>query len=244
MSRAMASHEQEGMAGRALLISTDPIISNQLSKSMRRFAIAAEVCTDLATAERLLNTRKFEAVIIDFAVNASANDMLEAVRVSRSNRNAVTVAVVDGRSRQLARLAKAQFVVERDNSSASLSSVFRAALGLIIREHRRYYRCPIDLPARVAREGEPQVSCRVVNISEGGAAIQASVNLKPDSHVCIDFVLATRFTISAEVCWCDNTGRSGLKFHSWPAEQQLQLQEWLRRQLEQMLPERVSKLFV
>ena len=243
MSRAMISTEQQGVAGRALLVSKDPIVSHQLSTSMRRFAIAAEVCTDMAAAERLLNTRKFEAVIVDLALHASASHVLDAVRVSRSNQSAVTVAVVDGTTRPLAKLAKAQFVVERDTSFASLSGVFRAALGLIIREHRRYYRCPVDLPATVALEGEPPVSCRVINISEGGAAIQAKVNFRPDSEVLIDFILATQFTICSEVCWCDNSGRSGLKFCSWPAEQRLQLQEWLGRQLEQMLPERVSKLF-
>jgi hypothetical protein len=211
---------------------------------MRRFAITAEVCTDMATAKRLLNMRKFEAVIVDLALNSSADHMLEAVRVSRSNQSAVTVAVVDGTTRQSGRRVKAQFVVERDTSFASLSSVFRAALGMIIREHRRYYRCPIDLPATVSPKGEPQVSCRVINISEGGAAIQANVNFKPDSHVCIDFILTTHFTISADVCWCDNSGRSGLKFYSWSDEQKLQLQEWLARRLEQLLPERVSKLFI
>src|SRR5262249_35376304 len=138
---------------------------------------------------------------------------------------------------------KAQFVLEKDSSGALLSNMFRAALGLIIREHRRYYRCPMDVPAKIATESGPEVSCRIINLSEGGAAIQASVNFKPDSQVCLAFSLASSFTISSEICWCDNKGKSGLKFRSWSAEQKPKLQEWLAHRLEQTLPERVAKLF-
>jgi len=243
MSQSITSHPEPGIVGRALLISKDPIISHQLSTSMQRFAITAELCTDPVAAAQLVNTRKFDAIIVDVTLNDSAAHVLENVRGSRSNHNAVTFAVVDGSTRQLARRLKAQFVLDRDSSGAVLSNVFRAALGLIIRERRRYYRCPLDLPAKIALEGESEARCKIINISEGGAAIQANVNFKPDSQVRIAFNLGSFFTIGSEICWCDNNRRSGLRFHSWPAEQRPNLQEWLARQLEQTLPERVAKLF-
>ena len=53
--------------GRALLISNDDVAMKQLSESMHQLHLYVEVCNDITAAVRLLNKRKFEAVMVDVA---------------------------------------------------------------------------------------------------------------------------------------------------------------------------------
>jgi len=50
---------------RALLVSNDPLIVEQLSRSLKELAASTEVCSDISTATRALNRRKFETVVVD-----------------------------------------------------------------------------------------------------------------------------------------------------------------------------------
>jgi len=69
-------------AVRALLVSGDPPTIDQLSKSLNELAAATEVCSDLPTAIRLVNTRKFETVVVDLKLGEQTKAILERVRFS------------------------------------------------------------------------------------------------------------------------------------------------------------------
>jgi CheY-like chemotaxis protein len=45
---------------RALLVSDDPVTIKQIREPLRELAATTEVCTDVPSAIRLVNTRKFE----------------------------------------------------------------------------------------------------------------------------------------------------------------------------------------
>jgi len=80
--------------GRVLLVCDDSAAIRQLAEGMQQFAIATEVCVDLSSALRLLEHKKFEAVIVDVGL-VQADQMLAQVRLSPSNRTAVTFALTD-----------------------------------------------------------------------------------------------------------------------------------------------------
>jgi len=56
-------------AVRALLVSRDQPTIEQLSKSLQELAASTEVCTDIPNAIRLVNIRKFEAVVVDLKLD-------------------------------------------------------------------------------------------------------------------------------------------------------------------------------
>ena len=56
--------------GRVLLVCADSALIQQLAEGMQQLAIATEVCVDVSTALRLLNRKKFEAIIVDFGLAA------------------------------------------------------------------------------------------------------------------------------------------------------------------------------
>ena len=64
---------------------------------MQLFAISTEVCNEVSLALRQLDRRKFEAVIVDLGL-AQAGEILEQIRLSPSNRTAVTFAITDPQS--------------------------------------------------------------------------------------------------------------------------------------------------
>lgn len=229
--------------GRVLLVCDDSAAIQQLAEGMQQLAIATEVCVDVSMALRLLNRKKFEAVIVDFGL-AQAGEMLQQIRLSPSNRTAVTFAVTDpGKPSSFD--IQPNFVMQRPLSTNSIGRTLKAAFGLIVRERRRSFRCPLEIPAAIQANGE-EVTCCLVNISEGGMAIAESPALKPGAQVRVLFTLpgeVLRFKIESEVCWYDEKRRAGLRSLMIPFEQKSILQQWLGAKLEEDLPESVARQF-
>lgn len=229
--------------GRVLLVCNDSAAIEQLSEGMQQLAITTEVCVDVGMALGLLTRNKFEAVIVDFGM-VRADELLAQVRLSPSNRTAVTFAIADpGKAARFD--TQPNFVIEKPISISSVGRTFKAAFGMIVRERRRSFRCPIDIPAAVQADGQ-EVNCHLINISEGGMAISGSPLLKPGAQVRVLFSLpgeSVRFKIESEVCWYDEKGRAGLRSLMVPSEQKSILQQWLGGKLEEDLPESVARQF-
>jgi PAS domain S-box-containing protein len=239
----LSSPATKAAMGRSLLICNDPMAIQHVADGMQRFAIATEVCNEVGTAVPLLTRHKFEAVIVDYGVE-QAGELLEQVRLSRSNRSVVTFAIMESQKRHTLR-CQANFVMEKPLSASSVGRTLKAAFGLIIRERRRSFRCPVTIPAVVVTNGN-EAECQVVNISEGGMSIAGSPSLKSGDHIKVLFTLPgqrDRFTVESEVCWYDEKGRAGLRSLLISSEQQHLLQEWLAAKLEEDLPESVASQF-
>jgi ActR/RegA family two-component response regulator len=232
----------------ALLISTDDAATRQVTDTLREFAMVAEVCVDCSTALHVLNRQHFEAVIVDMRMGVSARKVLERLRSSRSNQTAAAFAITDGSANetQVAFHAGSNFVLERPLCAESIGRSLTVAYGMIMRERRRYFRCPVVIPAVLRSHEGGELQCKSFNLSEGGMAVSGPAALRPGSQVIAEFKIPdkdTVFATEAKVCWSDGTGRVGLQFLGLPVERKLELQEWLRRRLEAMIPEDVSRKF-
>ena len=229
--------------GRVLLVCNDTATIERLRENMQQLAIATEVCVQTDMALRLLNLKKFEGVIVDFGLD-KADQILEQIRLSPSNRTAVTFAITDpGATTGLA--VQPNFLMEKPLSPASVGRTLKAAFGMIVRERRRSFRCPVQLPAEIEANGQ-RSDCTLVNISEGGMAITKAPILRAGTHLRVLFTLpgeTVRFKIEAEVCWYDEKGRGGLRSLRIPSEQKSRLQVWLAAKLEEDLPESVAQQF-
>ena len=232
---------------RALLASNDPLTIKQISEPLRELAASTEVCSDIRDVIRLVNTRKFEIVVVDLKLGEQSRTILERVRLSPSNHTTVAFAITDStKQAAMAFEAGSNFVFERPLSPMSVGRTLKAAYGLIVRERLRYFRCPISIPAAIRKEDADEIRCQAVNISEGGMAIMTSMPLKPGIQATVQFTIpgqATEFAAQSEVCWCDEKGRAGLRFLAPSSEQRSELKEWLARRLEESLPESVALKF-
>lgn len=245
MSKMNASAATAALAG-ALLVSNDGITIKQVRESMQQFDMNPEVCGDVGAALVLLNQRKFEAVIVDLLLGDAANEVLDKVRRSPSNRTAVIFAV-SGNDAETAGAFKAgtNFVLRRPLSAASIGRSLKVAYGLILRERRRYFRCPVEFPVAICRPGMAEIHGQTLNISENGIAIATSIALQPGVKVQVHFALPgdeLRFVVGATICWCKES-YLGLQFSSVSARLTSALQEWLLHRLEESLPESLVEKF-
>ena len=230
--------------GRVLLVSDDAIAIEQLSESMRRFALSVEQCPEVSSALERLKRSKFEAVIVDFRLGSQAAAVLEGTRHSSSNEHAVLFTVSDNQAETSdAFKAGSTFVLRRPLSATSIDLSLKAAYGLIVRERRRYFRCPMVAPVVILRTSMPTVHGHTVNVSEGGMSITTAASLVPGDHVQLQFTLAGdefQFALESTVCWAREQ-RIGLQFLS--SHQTPKLQEWLSRRLEEEIPQSVRDKF-
>jgi hypothetical protein len=229
--------------GRVLLVCSDLEAVQRLSDGLQKLAIAPEVCDQVSLALRLLERKKFEAVIVDLALH-QAEQMLEQVRLSPANRTAVTFAIAEAHTSASFPI-QPNFVLEKPLSANTVGRTLKAAFGLMVRERRRYFRCPTDIAAAIERNGK-QESCHLANISEGGVALTQLTSLKPGVQLKVLFTLPglpLRFEVNCELCWCDEQGRAGLRWLAIPVEQHSALQAWLAAKLEENFPESVIRQF-
>jgi CheY-like chemotaxis protein len=241
----MSSNAVAPVVGRALVVSNDAAIAGQIATAMQQFSIAVEICTDMAQALNFINRRKFEAIVVDLVFGEQAANLFERIRLSPSNQNSVTFAIRDA-SPSGAFQVQPNFLIQKPLQESAIESTLRAALGLIIRERRRYFRCPVAVPVSMHIQGEAEFQCQLVNISEGGAAVSTPTALTPGMTVRVRFRLPDErgvFDVEAEICWSDTKGRAGVQFRSHPPEQETRLQDWLSRRIERDLPEPIAKLF-
>ncbi len=228
----------------ALLVSNNAATIRQLKESMQQFDMCPEVCGEVPAALALLNQRKFEAVIVDLLVGVEANEVLDKVRRSPSNRTAVIFTVSESDAETASAFkAGTNFVLRRPLSSASISRSLKVAYGLILRERRRYFRCPIEFPVAICRPGMPEIHGQTLNISENGIAIATSIALQPGVKVQVHFALPEselRFLVEATICGC-RQAYLGLQFSSISARLTSVLQEWLLHRLEESFPSHSSR---
>src|SRR5271166_676724 len=231
--------------GLVLLASDDAETMQQFSHAVEELSISPDVCREVPEAVGLLNRRKFDAVIVDLLLGEQAGLILDEARLSPSNQKAVTFAISGNDAEGTAFRKKTAFVFERPLSASSIGSTLRPAYGLILRERRRYFRCPVSIPGAILRRAKPEVCCNIVNISEGGMALSTFVPLSSGEKVHVQFTLPGHevpFLAESTICWL-KTGHIGIRFASLSQEHKSELQGWLSRKLEEMLPELVAGKF-
>jgi ActR/RegA family two-component response regulator len=243
----MTEPAKAAAAATALVVCKDALARQLIIDSLRPLAISPEICEEVFAAARLLDTQKFEAVIVDLQLGEGAMLVMEQLRFSRANRTAVTFAITagDGARTPGVRL-DSTFALPRPLSADSINQILRAAYGLVVRERRRYFRCPLAVPAFVRASQPEEFLCQTVNISEGGVAISARTMLDPTRSTAVRFSLPDRSSqlfSETKVRWRGQEGLVGLEFQSLAAPQKSELQEWLARKLDETLPENVAALF-
>ena len=230
----------------ALLVSADPVTIQQVTHALQELSISPDVCQEASGSIRLLNCRKFDAVIVDLQLREQAGPVLDEVHLSPSNRTAVTFAISSSDAVATAAFRKkASFVFERPLSEEAIRTTLKPAYGLILRERRRYFRCPVAIPVTILRQSLPEVRCYSVNISEGGMAVSTSLSITAGEDVRVQFTLPDHkipFLAESKVCWW-KTGHLGIRFVSLSSEHKSELQGWLSQKLEEMLPESVAGQF-
>ena len=230
-----------GSSGKMLLASPSSLTMYQLAKSAHRFDMSVQVCTDVGTALALVKGQKFDAVTIDLSLGRDAASILEETRQSPANRAAIAFAISSTPEQSSAAFhAGSSFVLERPLSMDTIRRTLHAAHGMILRERRRYFRCPVKVPASIRQEGSAnQIFGETSDVSEGGMALHMLMPLKVGTDGMVQFTLPETFTLiraEAKVIRCDDNGQAGVEFLALSDRDNSQLQQWVAKKFDDLLP--------
>ena len=228
----------------SLLISRDASLLGVLRPALEKISVDVQVCAESARSNDLLAKRKFDAVIIDCDDMQNGFEMLQTLRQSQSNAKSVAFAVVNGKTTtQDAFQSGANFVLQKPLTPLHAARCLNAALNFMVRERRRYYRHPVDMPLQVVLPGKPELTAMATNISEGGMAIRILGKLPKDAKGQFRFTLPetnTSLELNGHVAWADGTSHAGIRFIEVPQSAQYQLEKWLTDRLQEEMPEKLQ----
>lgn len=228
----------------SLLISRDAALLGVLRPTLEKIEVNVEVCPESRPGNELLAKRKFDAVIIDCDDLQDGTNILRDLRKTQSNAKSVAFAVVNGKTTtQEAFQMGANFVLQKPLTPLHAARCFNAALNFMVRERRRYFRHPVEMPMRIKGPNGPEIAATCTNLSEGGMAIRSAAKLSKDTPVEMRFTLPesnTSLELKGEIAWADGTGHAGIRFVDVPQSSQYQLEAWLTDRLQKQMPSRLK----
>jgi CheY-like chemotaxis protein len=228
----------------SLLISRDAALLGVLRPALEKISVNVQVCAETQPGSEMLARRKFDAVIIDCDDLQNGVDLLRTLRQTQSNARSVAFAVVNGKTTtQDAFQSGANFVLQKPLTPLHAARCFNAALNFMVRERRRYFRHPVDMPLRIILPHSPELAATATNVSEGGMAVRVLSKLPKDTQARFGFTLPAAnisLELKGEVAWADGTGHVGIRFVEVPQSSQYQLDKWLTDRLQDEMPDRLQ----
>ncbi len=235
-NRRQASLKWFFMNLESLLVCRDAEVVRVLCPTLEKLSIEVEVSPAARAGAELLSSAKFDAVIVDCDDLQGGADVLRNLRKNPSNKTSVSFAILNGKTTtQQAFEMGANFVLQKPVTTAGTLRCFNTAMSFMVREKRRYFRCPVDLPVKLVFSSAEELKGTATNLSEGGMAIhfEGTLPKKPISKV--QFLLpGTNIAMEpkGEIAWANGLGRAGIKFLDVPDSSRTQLEKWIMKRLE------------
>jgi hypothetical protein len=220
------------MATQSLLLCNDPEAVSVLRATLNDLGIDAEVCEARETALDVLDRRRFDPIIIDCDTIDGDLAVMRKVRSSDTNRDAIALGIIrdDSQVREVYSNG-ANFVLRKPLNYEETGVILRTVRSLVNRMRRHFLRCVVDTLAYARIDGVDDRPM-LLDISEGGMAIQGLEPLEPRRAFAVHFTLpgeAEEFEAVAAGAWSDPSGRCGLRFLGMPPVQRERLKLWLER---------------
>jgi len=230
---------------RALVVCPDQDSAALLTLILSELGMAAEHTPSISRGLELIDSQRFDAIILDYRADQRSNEFFACLRQSAKNRASLLIAIVDGNfnARPVFGLG-ANFVLYRPLSSDRTRISLRAARGLLRRERRRAPRASLVSTANVAYPGAPELNAVLTDLSDGGTSIQSDKRLPPECKVYFEFALPGQeqlVRLSGEVAWQDASGRTGIRFLDVPQSSRRLMQTWLQQNNAEPAPGRSAQ---
>lgn len=216
---------------RAFLVTPDPLLVTTFTDACSELGI--EVCAvESARFPEELTGAKYEAVLIDFDSIPNPLVMLDAVRHSPSNRNALIFALSTepGQGRQ-ALANGATVLFGRPVDPQEIRRILAHSCQSMALERRRYFRCAAEIPALVIRSHSvEEFKCTTMNLSSSGVALRTPLPLDSGEEIqLVLFLRETEIMLRAvgTVIWDDKHGKTGISFKCVNEQHQAELDAWL-----------------
>jgi len=230
-------YHQAAMQLESLLLSRDPEVIRVLRPTLEKLSIDLEVCRGAKSGTEIISSEKFDAIIIDCDDLQGGLEVLSAMRKGSSNKSSVAFAILNGQTTtHKAFELGANFVLQKPLSALNSMRCFSAAINFMLRERRRYFRQPVEIPVTLVF-GEKEFKATATNLSEGGMAIYFRGKLPKGGISRVVFSMpgaATPLQPRAHIAWLDGAGHAGLRFTEMPKDMHTQLDHWLTEEFQKL----------
>jgi response regulator RpfG family c-di-GMP phosphodiesterase len=219
-----------------LLVSNDYATLTAVSGGVKKYQAKLVLVPTTEAARDYVERKKIDGIFVDMQVPA-AQELIEAVRKGASNGKAAIFACIQNARETTAALnSGANFAIRAPLSVEGVALHITIAKEIMLREKRRYFRHPVNLPVTL-KDGEAEQRGRITNLSEGGMAIRAGKPLKHAATIEFWFELALGAEISGKglVAWASSEGLAGILFQTLHGMGQGHLGVWLTAR-EQLSP--------
>jgi DNA-binding response OmpR family regulator len=200
-----------------LLLTADATLLSAVQASLSVYEVNLEVRKDVSSALELANRRHFDGFVVDCDGVPGGLEVITGIRQSSANRKqAIILAIVNGATGiSTAFDSGAQFVIGKPIDKGRLRPFLETAIPQMEREHRRYFRYFVELAVQLYPARDEEISTGMVNVSEGGLAVNAGAVLKIDEIVTVEFEIPSLephpFSAKAQVVWSSGA-RTGMRF--------------------------------
>jgi len=219
-----------GMGIECLIVTSDPALIGQVKANLDPHGASLDLRQDSASAIELASRRHLDGMVIDCDDVPGGTNALIQVRSSRSNKQTPIFAVVNGTTGGAALDLGANFVLGKPIQEVRLRSVIESVVPKMEREHRRYFRYDVDVPALFHNHQGQSFNTRLKNVSECGLAVKLIDPFRLEGVVVVEFEVPSLgrqgFRAKADVVWSDSFAM-GLRFLYIERESGAALQSWL-----------------
>jgi hypothetical protein len=203
------------MSLQCLLLTCDSTVLNITRGAFAAAKIGLELRRDSKSALELVTSRHFEGIVIDCDDVPEASNVILEIRKGRSNKMATIFAIVSATSFDAAYNLGANYVLKKPLAQSRFQEALDIALPKMEREHRRYFRYPVDIPVELHSHTGNVVRVQMLNVSEGGLAVQVPKSAELEGVLTILFELpsvqAKAFNAKVDVAW-KGQNAAGLRF--------------------------------
>lgn len=211
-----------------VLVSSDYATMQAVSKAVKKYGAKFVLVPTAHEARECLNRRKIDGVFVDMEV-PGALGLIESTRKGTSNSKSVIFACLVNAKESTQILALgANFLLRKPLSEEAVAMHITISKELLLREQRRYFRHPVNLPVTL-KDGELEQQARITNLSGGGLAVRTLKSLKHGAVLDLAFELSLGVRISArgQVAWVNTEGMAGITLQTLRGKGREQLDAWV-----------------
>jgi len=216
------------MTLQSLLVSSDDSAADVLGRVLPVFGIAMDRSSDPETTLTRIQQQKFDALIVDFDDVKVAEEVLQTAQ--RLGSGCLTVALVaDPRKVRDILSGGAHFVLYKPVSEEAAKAGLRAAAALLVRERRRAFRVPVQVPVEISLPDQRKADGILLDLSEAGMDVLTSEAQVPGSLLGFQFQLpggGVKVDGHGQVAWANPNGQTGVHFLDLPETVVADLKQW------------------
>ena len=211
-----------------MLVSSDYAAAMAISRGVKNYGAKASLSPGAESARDSLRRRKVDGVFVDMEVPGALELMIDIRKGTSNSKSVIFACVLSSKESTVTLSAGANFLLLKPLTAESVALHIKIAKEMMEREHRRYFRRPVNLPV-LLKDAEGEQRARMVNLSESGIAVRPTKELKHSSMIDFEFEVSFGALVSGrgQVAWTSKEGMAGILIHTFHGKGREQLEAWL-----------------